>query len=48
MWLLKLLKKWYWDIWFPKKEEVEVTMYLSEEQIAFNKRLAKIKQQEEE
>jgi hypothetical protein len=49
--MLKLLKKWFWDIWFSKKEEVTFTkrevMFLSEEQMAFNKRLAKIKEEEE-
>ena len=44
MWLLALLKKWYWDIWFEQKIEPKP---LSEAQIAFNKRLAKLQGEEE-
>ncbi len=43
--MFKLLKKWFWDIWFEQKPEPKPP---SAAQIAFIERLAKIKQQEEE
>jgi len=45
MWLLALLKKRFWNIWAEQKAESKP---LSEAQIEFNERLAKIKQKEEQ
>jgi hypothetical protein len=44
---LRLLKKWYLDIWFTNEEYSDKAMHLSEEQIAFNIRLEDIRSEEE-